>query len=93
MIAVRAPPAVGENVALNVHPVPDSTSDGQLLVWLKSPALTPPIVLRVIVTVPPAPEVFVYVNGCEADDVPTVWLAKVRDAGRKVIVSAAGTVT
>jgi hypothetical protein len=71
-MAVRAPPAVGVNVTLNVQLVPDNISDGQLSVKLKSPAFAPLSILLLLVTVPPAPEVFVKVNDCEADDVPTV---------------------
>ena len=45
-----------------------------------------------MVIVPPGPEVLVKVNDWLADEVPTVCEAKVRDAGRKVAVNAAGTV-
>lgn len=94
-VALLAPPAVGVKVILNVQEAPGAFVAGsapQLLVWLKSLVLAPVKPTALIVTLPPAPEVFVQVNACDGDDVPTVNEPKVRLAGRSVAVSPAGTV-
>ena len=91
-VAVRAPPAVGVKVVLNVQLKPESNSEGQLSLKLKSPALAPVRDLLLIVIVPPGPDVLVKVNDWLGDEVPTVCDAKVLDAGRNVAVNAAGTV-
>ena len=77
--AVRAPVAVGLNVALTVQLAPTPKVLPQVVVSEKSPAFAPKMAIchKFIVALP----LLVNVIVCAALLVPTVWLAKVRLVG------------
>src|SRR5947199_2790558 len=81
-VALRAPPAAGENVTLIVHDAPAATvlgASGQLLVCAKSAAFVP--LTPIAVTDSAALPVLVTVAVAAALVVPTAWLGKLRLAG------------
>jgi len=84
--AVRVPLAVGVKVTLIVHVFPAATELPQVLIWAKSPALVPVIVILVMLkgALPVLPRLTVWA----ALVVPTAWLAKVRMADDKPAAGA-----
>src|ERR1700756_4137627 len=49
-VPLRRPTAVGLNVTLNEHCVPEGTLQAQVLVWAKSPGFAPAIPIEFIAT-------------------------------------------
>ena len=74
------PDAVGENVTLMAQFPPTATELPQLSVSAKSP------LVEIVVIAKAAEPVFVSVTVCAALVVPTVWLAKVSEAGERLAV-------
>src|SRR5438132_1371591 len=79
-LPVRVPDAVGENVTLMAQFPPTATELPQLSVSAKSP------LVEIVVIAKAAEPVFVSVTVCAALVVPTVWLAKVSEAGERLAV-------
>src|SRR5256884_521796 len=79
-LPVRVPDAVGENVPLMAQFPPTATELPQLSVSAKSP------LVEIVVIAKAAEPVFVSVTVCAALVVPTVWLAKVSEAGERLAV-------
>src|SRR5437667_12525333 len=79
-LPVRVPDAVGENVTLMAQVPPTATELPQLSVSAKSP------LVEIVVIAKAAEPVFVSVTVCAALVVPTVWLAKVSEAGERLAV-------
>jgi len=67
--AVRAPVAVGLNVALMAHWAPAARLDPQVFVWAKSPLLVPVIAMLLILTDEVVP--FFKVSACAGLVAPT----------------------
>jgi hypothetical protein len=76
-VALRLPPAVGLNVTEMLHWAPAASDAPQVVVFVKSVALTPPMEMPLIAS-EPVPEL-VKVTGWAPLAVPTFWLAKVSD--------------
>lgn len=76
MVAVRAPPAVGVNVALMVQCAAGAIGEVHVLVDAKSPPFVPPVTMLVIVS--GWPPLFVSVTLCEALVEPTAAAAYVK---------------
>src|SRR4051812_17033027 len=76
----RCPEVVGVNVTLTLHDAAGIKTDGQLLVWAKSPVVTMLLIVRF--EVPPFDNVIV----CGELVVFTTWVEKSRLGGLKVMV-------
>src|SRR6266550_364238 len=88
-LAARVPVAVGANVVLMIHEAPAASVlglRGQLLVWAKSPAFVPPMLIPLRVRAP-AP-LSVSVTVCTALLVPTFCVLKLRLGGLRLTAGA-----